>query len=348
MLNLFGMINNLPFHTSYRAKNRKKTNHRSASLHVLLLICVLLALPASLLRAQGTETGNARPILIATYGNSLVAGVGASTGQVYSTDNMTGMDFPAQLSRDLGAGYVVKNLGVPSKTTPDLAREAAGTLYPLLASDAYSRKIVVIWELTNDLCLAGASADQAFAHYKALAEDIKAHGAELILLSMLPRTTYIAGYSVQETEQYRNQINARLRTEWTAFADRLADVADLPLILPDGTHLGDAGYTIVKDVVKAHIMSLVNSTVMGNSKRSTTSFLTVYPNPIQDGRLHLDFGGYLQTVQISVFNALGREVYSTRLTGASTHIMEVPNLTTGSYWVRAQSGDKVQTNRFVR
>lgn len=310
------------------------------------LVAILLSWLSSGCWAQGTDS---RPVLIAAYGNSLVAGVGCTTGAVPSVDALTGMDFPAQLSRDLGAGYVVKNLGVPAKTTPELAAEASAVLYPYLSSTLYKRKIVLVWEVTNDVCLRATGPTQAYAHYKSLAEDIRAHGAELIVLTMLPRTTYIWGHSVAEVEQYRNTINTRIRAEWPTFADKLADVADLPLRLPDGTHLDDEGYTAVKEAVKAQLMSLLGGRTLTAATGQRAVFrLSTYPNPTTTGQVRLEFGSQQRSATVQVLNALGQTVFTQRATNCASCPLEVACLPAGTYFVRAQTEAGVQLTRFVR
>lgn len=127
-------------------------------------------------------------------------------------------------------------------------------------SDIYSKKILVVWELTNDFYLGGQNVDSAYTHLVDYCNQAKAiHGEDLIILvgTCLPRD-YM-------TPALRQELNTRIRNNYTTFATDLIDVGGDSLVGVDSygvngvgerntlyfgadkTHMTITGYNYVSD-----------------------------------------------------------------------------------------------------
>lgn len=188
-------------------------------------------------------------------GNSLTDGYGSSTGLHTAPNNMTGMDYPAQLSRSLSTGFQVLNFGVSGQTTTQMSSDAATQIDPLFNATAYGQNILVAWEITNDVQNGQVSWPQAYQNFKNYCLARKAAGWKIVVLTVLPRQYF--GPDDVIFEVGRIATNTLLRLEWPQYADAIADVGDLAMLRPDGIHTDDAGYGIVATAVKHSIQSLV-------------------------------------------------------------------------------------------
>ncbi|WP_201983294.1 T9SS type A sorting domain-containing protein [Hymenobacter rubidus] len=90
--------------------------------------------------------------------------------------------------------------------------------------------------------------------------------------------------------------------------------------------------------------------VTATARQLADAALQVYPNPTPDGKLTLELGNVHQSVQLTVLNAVGQVVYRQLLPAASTtpQPLDLSQLPTGVYLLRAASADGTATRRFVR
>jgi hypothetical protein len=103
-------------------------------------------------------------------------------------------------------------------------------------SDIYSKKILVVWELTNDFYLGGQNVDSAYTHLVDYCNQAKAiHGEDLIILvgTCLPRD-YM-------TPALRQELNTRIRNNYTTFATDLIDVGGDSLVGVDSYGVNGVG-----------------------------------------------------------------------------------------------------------
>lgn len=158
---------------------------------------------------------------IIAFGDSLVAGVGASPGR----------DFVSLLSQKIGQPIV--NLGVSGETTADgIAR--IGEL------DAYDPKVVIVLFGGNDY-LRRVPENQTFDNLTEIVESIQAKGAIVLLLGVrggLLNNHFDAGF-----KKLRN-------THDTAYvSDVLEGLLGKQQYLSDEIHPNDAGYARIAERV---------------------------------------------------------------------------------------------------
>jgi lysophospholipase L1-like esterase len=183
-------------------------------------------------------------------GNSLAIGTqGTSVSATY--DGFLAANGSPK-SRDC---YLMARSGI---TTPNMAADAAtrvDTLYN--SSITATKRIVIVWEIGNDLGLNSTRTDtEAYNNIKSYCQARKAVGWKVIVATALPRTSSVnANY-----ETYRLSVNSQVVANAVAegWADAVADVASNATIgatgtstnttyyAADGIHLIDAGYTVAK------------------------------------------------------------------------------------------------------
>ena len=151
---------------------------------------------------------------IIAFGDSLVAGVGASPGR----------DFVSLLSKKIGQPIV--NLGVSGDTTADgLAR--------LSELDAYNPKVVIVLFGGNDY-LRRVAQVQTFENLTEMVESIQAKGAIVLLLGV--RGGLLNDHFDSEFKKLRN-------THDTAYVpDVLDGLLGTQEYMSDEIHPNDAGY----------------------------------------------------------------------------------------------------------
>jgi hypothetical protein len=69
--------------------------------------------------------------------------------------------------------------------------------------------------------------------------------------------------------------------------------------------------------------------------------MNLYPNPITD-RLNIDFGMYLNEVEISVYNVLGSEILTKKIKNTTKDVIDFSHLESGAYLL------KIQTEKFEK
>jgi lysophospholipase L1-like esterase len=226
---------------------RKKPVVIFVAVTVLVMAAGLLAWPRGLARLLPAKT----PEFIVFDGDSLTAGMGAGPEGTY----------PAQALK-LMPGVASVNLGVPGELIANMTATAA-TRVDQAYGDRGTRRVVVIWGGTNDLC----RGSNAAAIYKSLAQYGQARrkaGWRVLALTMLPRSNCPPS---TDFEAQRERLDERIRANWAVFADGLIDVAADARIgkagasldqqyYGDGVHLNARGYAIVAQAVADGIRGL--------------------------------------------------------------------------------------------
>lgn len=203
----------------------------------------------------GAPDTDCRPTFVVFDGNSLTRGDSASTFEHF---------YPTQTMNQIGCAWEFTNVAMNGITTGYMQERAPTIVDPLLRPGVSN--ILVAWEGTNDMAIAGgfATSVEAFNHLKTYCLARQAAGWKVIVLTVLPRS----GLFIQpDFETNRQSLNALLRQHWREFADGFADVAsdpnigctgcDLsPFYAADHIHLLDAGNAIVAGYVKPSILAI--------------------------------------------------------------------------------------------
>lgn len=189
-------------------------------------------------------------------GNSLVRGFGVV--RPFS-------DYVAQRMATTGRKIAVSNYGVDGQTTANMIADQATQILPLY-HPKLNKNILVVWEAANDLYY-GASVDQAFKNLQTYCSAARNKGFKVCLLTVLPNSGAGSPTGVNFYQAYQ-ELNTRIRNASNAIADVIADVAsdtrigtvgaenDTAYYLTDKTHLNDAGYQIVANIVHQSIQNL--------------------------------------------------------------------------------------------
>jgi len=216
--------------------------------------------------------------VIVCDGNSLTVGQGSTGGNNYPSQ--MGVKYP--LSSFAGS---ITNKGVGGQTTLDMEADATSDIDSLL-SGSYEN-ILLAWEIRNHLVVDAPTNSDAYDAFADYCSERQAAGWKVIVATILP--SWAASYRGDNTstgyaqlESDRNAVNVMLRNGWGDFADGLADLAAVSSIgtfgnhentgyvfntasrpttstnglYDDGTHMTNAGYTVVADVFLKSIWKL--------------------------------------------------------------------------------------------
>ena len=166
---------------------------------------------------------------IVAFGDSLVAGTGATDGR----------DFVLLLSGAIGQPVI--NLGVPGDTTQDgLAR--------MSELDAYKPKVVLLLFGGNDY-LKRIPQEQTFANLAAIIKDIQSRGAIVLLLGV--RGGLFGDYFSSGFEDLRSAYH-------TAYVpDVLDGLLGDKQYMSDQIHPNDAGYAAIADRITPVLKKLL-------------------------------------------------------------------------------------------
>lgn len=184
------------------------------------------------LEAQFCRMCGQVPARIVCEGDSLTSGVG-------------GTAYPTQLGVLLNDYSWVENNGVGGATLADMIAQFAANILPRIS--ATLRTTVQIWAGTNDVFF-GASGATTIARLWELCDLCRRAGAQVTVLSMIPRSVFTA---TQNTA--RDEFNAAFEQHWANHADGavyLHRVNGLSVYNPenwdaDGIHLNTSGYSLV-------------------------------------------------------------------------------------------------------
>lgn len=158
------------------------------------------------------------------------------------------------------AQHEALNFGISGQTTTTCIANAATNVDPTYNATLLAKyNVCVFWEGTNELSTAGKTASDVQTAIQTYCAARRAAGWKVVVGSILPRTTGKTGF---ETD--RQTINAWLRTNYTSFADQLADVGGDATIgatgantnttyYVDGTHPSLTGCSIAAPYFQAAI-----------------------------------------------------------------------------------------------
>lgn len=158
-------------------------------------------------------------VAIIAYGDSLIAGIGATSQN----------DLISILEREIGEPII--NLGVPGDTTADgLAR--------LDELDEYDPKVVMLLLGGND-AIQRVPIEETFQNLALIIEDLQSRGAVVVLLGI--RSGILGDAFDGEFE--------RLAREYSTVyvSDVLAGVFGRPNLMADAVHPNDAGYAQIAE-----------------------------------------------------------------------------------------------------
>lgn len=220
------------------------------------IFCALLS-SSELTEARVIVVSLNHGALLVTEGDSLTFGFQASTPN---------NDYPSQLLALYTKGEIglFANVGTNSDTIANIIGEAATQVDPKLRTDRVN--VLAIWAGTNDFALNGVAEATVFANLKSYCQARRALGWKVIVLTMLPRPNTGADPTI---EVHRTAYNSDIRSNWTGFADALADVGadsnigaasantNLTYYNSDQIHLNDTGYGVVASIVKAQLDTLL-------------------------------------------------------------------------------------------
>lgn len=75
--------------------------------------------------------------------------------------------------------------------------------------------------------------------------------------------------------------------------------------------------------------------------------MSVYPNPANDV-LNIASGNNITPDSYIIYNSLGQQVTSAKLTGNTSSVINISSLTNGVYFIKLEKGDKASTLKFVK
>ena len=172
-----------------------------------------------------------------------------------------GSEYPTQLDALLGAGWTTVNQGTGSETVPMMQVDGGevDASYTL-----GSENICVLWGGINDIALGHTAAD-IMASLREYCNARRARGWRVVICTITPCDTNSIASGREATRQ---TLNGYIRSDWTTFADGLADIGgtthlsdygdqtDGDYFDGDHVHLTAAGYALVAGVVKTAIDGL--------------------------------------------------------------------------------------------
>lgn len=175
-----------------------------------------------------------------------------------------GHEYPTVMADSLGSNFDVRNFGVDSQTLNDMSGDAVSQIDTSFGTVLDGRKnIVVAWGGTNDLYF-GDSAATVISDYSAYCAARQAAGLMVVACTIIDRTEFGGSWTAADAAT----VNASIRANWETYADalcdladdsRLSDYTDTTYYNADGTHLNDAGYAVVAELVEAAVLSIVPS-----------------------------------------------------------------------------------------
>lgn len=237
-----------------------------------LPIFACLGLLVFILPLRSPQARAESPIRVACIGDSLTAGAKVKA----ATES-----YPARLQEMLGAGYLVKNLGLGGAT---MIRKGSPNIFKELpAAKEFQPQIAIVNFGINDT----RSRDVSFwSHFDEFPGDAKAALTELLDLPSQPfvllclPTAIFADLPGQADDRKENvgerqprlaEVRAKLREIAASFAGRRIEVVDLfaatekhPEIADlDGIHLNAAGYRLMAETLRPHVEAVAKKLAAG-------------------------------------------------------------------------------------
>lgn len=174
-----------------------------------------------------------RSVLVCN-GNSLTAGSGAPAGSSY----------PDQLLPLIGGTNYWRAFKL------EMSADAASQVDPLMSN--FSRKLLLAWEITDDITISNATATVAEDNWLGYCTNRLNAGWSLLTFTVIPRKNF-----TPTMQGYANTVNAWMRTNWQTFASGIVDVAadsrlsnfaNTNYFNADGIHLNANGYAVVAEL----------------------------------------------------------------------------------------------------
>lgn len=197
------------------------------------------------------EKWSCRHRVVVCDGDSLTRGFAATAGYEY----------PTVLAAALGSDWEIRNFGVDSQTLNAMSSDAVANNDTPFATTLGTRKnVLVAWGGTNDLYY-GDSAATAISDFETYCAARKAAGFKVVACTIIDRTESGGSWTAADAATF----NASVRANYATYADALCDLAADPRLddytdstyyQADGTHLKDAGYAAVAELVEAAVNSL--------------------------------------------------------------------------------------------
>ncbi|MER9829158.1 SGNH/GDSL hydrolase family protein [Mesorhizobium sp. M0134] len=198
------------------------------------------------------------PSLVVCDGNSLTFGTNSTAG--------TG-DYPYVLSGLLTADAkknALKNTGIAGQTS-QMMMNAADVDVWLGVRAVSGKKVLLCWEILNDMRVNSVSAQDAINNLRAYCYARRQAGWEkIIVINQIP--TGAGGYAGTWGAGSPATVNALLASQYAQFADALVDLSGIAnLQTPTNTtyfaadtiHLTDAGYALVAGAAKTVVETFI-------------------------------------------------------------------------------------------
>lgn len=196
---------------------------------------------------------------IVVDGNSLAVGYW-SDGITTMWDGVKGISGAAPLD--------MINVATGGLETPSMIDRAASLVDPLLDKFVPSkRRVLIVWEITNDLANLTQTDTAAYNNIKAYCQARKAAGWKVVVCTCLPRTQ--TGINAN-FESYRLSVNSSINANAISegWADAVADIGGDATIgqtddsnnttyFNDKIHLTAAGHAIAKDYITAALTTVI-------------------------------------------------------------------------------------------
>lgn len=194
---------------------------------------------------------------VVLLGNSLVSGTG-STGGATQTASASGTNLPSRLIAAIGSTHRIRTDAYPGRTSAQIYSESPS--FTGVTSDLNS-SISVVWEGTNTLATT-ASVVKAYDDLRRVCLLRKRPGRRVIVCTVLLR-----GDSGNDAKNaaLTAKLNSMILANYAEFADavvnlaadsRLQDFNSATYFDADKTHLKDAGYQVVSDLLAPAILAL--------------------------------------------------------------------------------------------
>lgn len=223
--------------------------------------------------------------LLQLVGNSITAGTGSSSGatslpiqggtSMPGYASFAGVDYPSRLMHKFPYRDVIIRVDAyPGRRGDQILAEMGRSTKAMFNPSVHSRRVVLVWELTNSIATGIAAnynavldgtTPPAYAEMVNICTELRDQGWIVGVATCLPRSDL--GNAADNMRFYRTfqEVNALVRANYQAFASFLVDIAadprlgvpgaelDLTYFNADKVHLADPGYEAMADLVAAAV-----------------------------------------------------------------------------------------------
>jgi hypothetical protein len=226
--------------------------------------------------------------LLQLIGNSLTSGTGSSSGAVNVPGTsgtgyaaFTLRSYPSQLMHEFpGRDVLIRVDAYPGRRQTQIIAELSASTQAMFTPSTHPRRVAVVWELTNEIAndlaanyaaVSAGTVPPAYTSLVTICQTLQSQGWIVGVATCMPRSDLAnAGLNSQFYRTYQH-VNAMIRRNFTGFAQFLVDIAadprlgtpgretDLTYFSGDLCHMNDAGYNIVKDLVKGAVAPFLPS-----------------------------------------------------------------------------------------